>query len=163
MKRIDHKYLNWLVHIVECPEYNSLNYKNLLETLMDIPFRWVLEMDANRVEDAFELREDYYVFYDDPNESVFCLEVIIALAVRIEDDIMYDPDLGDHTGSWFWLMLEKLGLTAYDDDHFDEQKVREIIDIWLDRTGKIGLFGPKYYSKNVEIWDQMMAYFEKKV
>ena len=149
--------------MVKDPEYDELNYKNLIETLIDIPFQWVLEMDANRVGDALELRENYYGYYDDSDEPVSCLEVLIALAVRIEDDIMYDPDFGDKTGEWFWLMLRNLGLVRYDDDHFDEEKVREIVDIWMHRTGKIGLFGPKYYAKNVEIWDQMMAYFEKKV
>lgn len=38
------------------------------------------------------------------------LEMIIALAIRLEEHIMDDPDIGNRTGQWFWDMIVSLGL-----------------------------------------------------
>lgn len=167
MTEAENRYFEWLMNVVDDSEHNPDLYLDVLETLFVTPFRAVLESDQNRIGDALMLRDD---FCDDCNESgrglqdeVSCLEVMIALADRIEDDIMCDAEFGDRRRKWFWLMVKKLGLDQYKEGHFNQEKVDKIIDDWVNRRGNVGLFGPKFAVKNVEIWDQMLGYFSEKV
>ena len=36
------------------------------------------------------------------NKTCSVLEMMIALAIRCEEHIMDDPDVGNRTGQWFW-------------------------------------------------------------
>lgn len=47
------------------------------------------------------------------NRPCSVLEMIIALAIRLEEHIMDDPDIGNRTGQWFWDMIVSLGLGFY--------------------------------------------------
>ena len=78
------------------------------------------------------------------------LEMMIALAIRIEETMMDDPRYGDRTNQWFWLMMSNLGLKYMTDDVFDKVKANDIIYTFLERQyspdGKGGLF----YIRNCE-------------
>ena len=164
------EYMAWLADIVDV----GFEYQELIEMLFQMPFRYSVQLDKNRVDDARELRYafgrefDYNVNgYLDGQVSVF--EVLVALAKRCEDNIMHEDELGDRSGEWFWLMISNLGLDSMDDDHFDEEYVREKVDIFLDRryskTGIGGIFHvkkPRQDLTEIDIWMQMRWFLSEK-
>ena len=132
-------------------------------------------MDGNRADDGINLR--YHFKQENHIRSVdvdryLCgecsvLEMMVALSLRVEDDIMDDPVKGNRTGEWFDIMLESLGLDMMVDGHFNEKRVRHIIYNFIDRNykpdGTGGLFRIEncpYDLRNVEIWYQMCWYFD---
>ena len=121
-------------------------------------------MDANREEDGIDLRyrfitevgipknyQEVYAYLDGPCSV---LEMMIALAIRCEESIMDDPDIGDRTSEWFWLMMKNLGLDYMSDRKFDRDIAEEKISIFLDRrykrNGEGGLFVRVSLSENVQ-------------
>ena len=96
------------------------------------------------------------------------LEMMIALAIRCEENIMDDPNIGDRTSQWFWGMVVNLGLGSMVDCRFDKQFVDETIRIFLNRkyapNGNGGLFTIRDCDKDlrkVEIWHQLCWYLDK--
>lgn len=139
------------------------SYTLLFEYLYSRDFYWANDMplDRNRAIDGIELREKYGCSNDILDEPCSVLEMIIGLALRIENQIMTDYDSGDRTSQWFWIMITNLGLYSYDDDNFNEEEVKYIVDCFLDReyepNGQGGLFileRPFDDLRNVEIWIQ---------
>jgi hypothetical protein len=107
---------------------------------------------------------------EDSKFPPFCsvLEMMIALAKRWEDNVMYDPDYGDRTAEWFWIMMRNLGFTWLDDMRFDPVEANYITDRLLDREydkdGQGGLFrikNPNIDMRNTEIWYQMNFFFNE--
>lgn len=167
MNDIQTKYFNWMSKLVEMgPEYNKL-----LSKLNDIPYNPELQMDFNRESDGIELR---YQFGHDHKYSCHIiaisidirpcsvLEMMVALAYRCEMHIMGDGDLGINTGRWFKTMLRSLDLNDMDNNHFDEVKVEQVIETFLERNysrdGKGGLFwipNTTVDLREFDIWKQM--------
>ena len=129
----------------------GVSFRKLLTRLHDIEFTWVLPMDRNRAEDGLSLRyqfayeagyESYMAEYIDGPCSV--LEMMVALAINIEIDIMDDPSYGDRTGQWFWAMVVSLGLGGMNDRRYDDRLVGDVIGNFLRRDyepdGRGGLF-----------------------
>jgi hypothetical protein len=109
--------------------------------------------------------------YNDISESFLnigpcsILEMMVALAIRCEEEIMYDPDIGDRTAQWFWCMIANLGLGGITDDVYDRAYVDDILIRLLYREyepdGRGGLFrirNCEYDLREVEIWCQMLWY-----
>lgn len=123
-------------------------------------------MDRNRAADGIDLRYKYGCDNDILDEPCSILEMLIALAVRIENQIMNDYDSGDRTSQWFWLMLTNLGLNRMDDDHYDEETVDWFLDRFLNREydcngeggGLFILERPFDDLREVEIWVQANWY-----
>lgn len=93
------------------------------------------------------------------------LEMMVALALRIEEQIMADDTEGDRTGVWFYAMIVSLGLDGYDDKHYNPVDVQEIINRFeageYMPSGRGGLFtvaDPTVDMRNLEIWYQAMRY-----
>lgn len=164
-------YFGWLYYMMCDGRYGSISYRKLLRCLHDIEFTYLIELDSNRAEDGIDLRYRYS-YYNGLEEVPECLdgpcsvlEMIAALAIRCEDEIMENSEIGNRTGQWFWYMVTNLGLGAMNDDKFDEKRVRDVIDIFLNReyspNGKGGLFTIReceYDLRDVEIWHQMCWY-----
>ena len=148
------------------------SYKRLLTCLHYTEFRYSISNDGNRAEDGVDLRSrfifdggyhyDLLRYLDGP---CTVLEMLVAWAHRCEEHIMDDPDIGDRTGRWFWVMIQNLGLDSMTDDRFDEEFVNEKVSTFLDRDydrdGKGGLFvvdNCRYDLRTVEIWYQMCWY-----
>lgn len=94
--------------------------------------------------------------------------MMIALAIRCEEHIMDDPDIGNRTGQWFWNMIVNLGLGSMNDSKFDRDYVEDIVQKFLDRkysrNGDGGLFTvnrSRYDLRSVEIWYQMCWYLDE--
>ena len=146
------------------PESLFKAYRSLLETLLDIPFRVIHPMDENRFKDGLELRESYFKYYDfdveDISPQCTVLEALIALAYRMEKDIMAPMNGEFNCFRWFWGFIEALELDEFDENDYDEGWIRRIIDRFLDRDydEKGGIF-PLHFCKeppaDMELWDQM--------
>lgn len=175
---INLKYFEWLSCLVD--EENSddrWRYTNLLKHLHEIDFTYTISMDGNRESDGIDLRYrfgDTYgystamvaTYLDDRSCSV--LEMLVALALRCEEHIMYDPDLGDRTGKWFWDMIINLGLGFMTDQNYNQTYVDMVIQRFLNReyekNGEGGLFTIEHCRRdlrNVEIWYQLCWYLDQ--
>lgn len=167
MNNIEQEYFEWMFRLM-CGRRRR-GYRQLLSLLHEIEFIYSIPLDENRAADGENLR---YRFTYDKNynrhilDSITgpcsVLEMMVALSVRCEEQIMDDPDIGNRTSQWFWEMIDNLGLSGMSDERFDEDFVREKIDIFLHReyksNGEGGLFTVedcRYDLRNVEIWYQM--------
>ena len=157
-------YYMWLLERVGEPHGSLNSYSRLMRYLFSTPFEYVLIMDQNRAKGGENLRSIYALEYGLYDEDVFqgpcsVLEMLIALA----DNLAFNSD--NDNSSWFWLMLDNLGLSGMDDNSFDENYVSEKLHIWMNRLydsdGEGSLFplrNPSIDCRNIEIWDQMNAY-----
>ena len=136
-------------------------------------------MDGNRAEDGVDLRYRFGYEHnietpviaeclDDKECSV--LEMMVALAVRCEEHIMDNPDVGDRTGKWFRDMIANLGLNGMTDDCFDRHYVERILHRFMSReykrNGDGGLFTEHHNRidmRFVEIWYQAMWYLDEEL
>lgn len=175
---LNKEYFNWMYQLVYDKHRHSrgLSYKKLLTRLHVEPFSYTIPMDGNRAADGINLRyrfgmENGYrdsiiaVYLDDKPCSI--LEMMVALAIRCEEHIMEDTDIGNRTGQWFWNMIVSLGLGRMTDTRYEPDYVDDVIERFLsrdyDRSGKGGLFTVEHCRRdmrNVEIWYQMCLYLE---
>lgn len=173
---ISNEYFDWLYDIVCGERYSKqISYKKLLMYLHSIEFRYSIPKDKNRAEDGMDLRYRFAITlpHEDSTDYILdilddpcsVLEMMIALAIRCEENIMDDPHVGDRTGQWFWGMIVSLGLGAMTDTRFNRRAIDETIDIFLDRryepNGKGGLFTIRNCDRDlrtVEIWYQLCWY-----
>lgn len=172
--QIINDYFEWLWNFTKCRGHSQ--NRKIITLLHNIEFRYSIPMDANREEDGIDLRyrfitevgipknyQEVYAYLDGPCSV---LEMMIALAIRCEESIMDDPDIGDRTSEWFWLMMKNLGLDYMSDRKFDRNIAEEKISIFLDRkykrNGEGGLFvvNGRRDLRKVEIWYQMCWYLD---
>lgn len=166
---LEKRYFDWLCSVIK--HKNRHNYKKLLTYLFERSFNYILPMDGNRAEDGIDMRYSGFGYFSGTEQYEIAryldrrdcsvLEMMVALAVRAEN-IVGDSELGDRKYLWFWSMIDSLGLTGMDDDHYDEAKVIFTIDCFINRdykpNGKGGLFtvnDPPHDMRGVEIWNQM--------
>jgi hypothetical protein len=161
-------YFNWLVE-----QIGERNNRVLLWHLYNTPFRWYIELDLNRVDECYNLREEFNLD-DEFDHPVSVLEVIYVLAKRCKFNTEGDDSHKEMDESgWFWKLIDNLGLTEYDDSKMGHpdygpvyyEEVDQRLDIFLDRkyerNGRGGLFPLKYCRKDqrkVELWYQMGLY-----
>ena len=178
MNDISKDYFGWLCKLIDHGGKVKI-YKKTLALLHEQDFVYILPKDGNRYEDGIDLR---YRFGSNKgidsreiadkldNRACSVFEMMVALAVRIEDHIMYDPDKGDRQSKWFWVMFDNLGLSDMTNSKF-ESHYADIIEI-VDRLnyreyepdGTGGLFVTHDVTKNMleeEIWYQMMQYLNE--
>lgn len=175
-------YFEWMCDLVCGNRYAKENsYRNLLRHLHDTEFTYIIRKDGNRAEDGVDLRYRFIrtierLYYGATDDDLLdclegpcsILEMMVALAIRIEQSIMDDPDLGDRTGQWFWDMIVSLGLGSVTDNEYDEEYVNAVLDRFLDRdyesNGKGGLFTVRHANsdlRDVEIWYQANWYLDE--
>lgn len=173
-KDIEQEYFEWLYDLVCNNRYSEgYSYRELLTYLHAVEFTYTVDKDSNRAEDGLDLR--YRFAYD---TGLICadgylegpcsvLEMMIALAIRCEEQIMDDPRYGNRTSQWFWIMVTNLGLGGMIDGRFDEYYAEDVISIFLNRdyepNGRGGLFTVRncdYDLRYVEIWVIMLWYLD---
>lgn len=168
-------YFLWLTDRVKADVHSATGYSYLLSWLFDMEFYAVLEQDLNRSRDGVYLRKEYAqsTGKEEPEMDVCrVLEMLVALSARCDKDIMYNPHYGDRSSEWFWMFIRNLGLSQYDNKHWDEHAVTRIVRRFLDRdynwSGSGGLFPLKNLAgidkdqRKVEIWYQMQRYMIEK-
>lgn len=170
-ERIQDDYFEWLFRMAVRKRYpKDLSFRKLLMHLHRTEFTYTIQRDGNRAEDGMDLRyrfadvEDIGSYLDGPCSV---LEMMLALAIRCEEQIMDDATIGDRTGQWFWGMITNLGLGSMLDSRYDEQYVEDTIQRFLNRdyepNGKGGLFVIRncdYDLRDVEIWYQLCWYLD---
>lgn len=170
-------YFNWLVDRAGAYPWLSREnetYFRLLAHLNGTPFVPMVERDNNRRMDGIALRRRYDAEWNSNvsqiNFECSMLEMMVALAVRCEEDIMVRPCEESRVNVWFWGMIVNLGLAGMDDHHFDEKLVSDILERLTYRgygpNGEGGLFyvkNPPGDMRNAEIWAQMMWYLNEMI
>lgn len=176
--RIIDEYFNWLKGLVY-GEYFAAerSFDKLLSLLNRIEFTYSIPMDQNRAEDGISLRYRYAITTNCPyspddvlyeiNGPCSVLEMMIALSIRCEEDIMDDPGIGDRIKQWFWGMIVNLGLGGLHDGNFDQERAERVILRLLNRDyepdGRGGLFTVRHPFRDlrdVEIWTQLLWYLD---
>lgn len=160
------RYFDWLCDLVCENRYSDeLSYRKLLRRLHSVEFTWLIPMDADRAKEGIALRYRYrsatgYECEDYGPCSI--LELMIALAIHCEENIMDDPKIGDRTRQWFWMMVTNLGLSSMTDIRYNEEYVTDVIDRFLNREydpdGRGCLFrikGYPYDMRDMGIWYQL--------
>lgn len=170
------EYYYWLLDIIDDKSYPEERYSEVLNKLFETEFYDLVPNDCNRTEDGYALRERFasdigqHVYYVMDALPFGCsvLEMMIALSIKWEDNIAWDPDEGDRTSKWFWIMMDNLGLTFYRDDRYDQEEVENILYSFLERKyctdGRGGLFkvnNPNIDMRKAEIWNQMNYFFDE--
>lgn len=169
MTKMSNRYFIWLIRKIGAPT----GFNRLFRFLDSVDFTYRIEMDGNRYEDGIELRYQFArensIDYREISATVdvkpcSVFEMMCALALRIEHDIMAEPDGEDRTWTWFEAMLENSGLINEEDYEFDEERATEIVQVILQREyGFDGSGGGLFYLpdppkdlRNTEIWYQAM-------
>lgn len=161
-------YFDWLCMVAVPDGYHRLEYSMLLNTLMETEFYWLVPRDENRARDGLELRDLYEqetgetCDFDGP---CTVLEMMLALAMRCNDEIMYDPEDPNRADQWFWTMICNLKVDVFDNKHFSKIDTEEILEKFLDRKYEnfgqgvcFCLFPPPKLSTNFyrsELWYQL--------
>lgn len=170
-------YYTWLLESIDEHFPGDIsNYSILFEKLFNTEFYAVINKDENRIADGLQLRNIYsdmigehlYYLISELPKGCSIFEMMIALARRWDEDVMFDPDKGNRTGIWFYIMLENLGLDIYDDYYYDEDIVDEILRNLLNRRYRKDGRGGLFYTKNdridmrkIEIWYQINLFFNE--
>ena len=173
-RNIEQEYFEWVYGLVCNNRYSEgYSYRELLSYLHHVEFTYTIRKDSDRAEDGIDLR--YRFAYDtgcgcaDGYLEGPCsvLEMIVALAIRCEEQIMDDPRYGNRTAQWFWKMIRNLGLNGMTDERFDDRYAEDVIARFLNREyepdGRGGLFTVKncdYDLRYVEIWVIMLWYLD---
>lgn len=172
---VNNDYFTWLFDIACGNRYSgNISYKKLLMYMHKKVFRYSIPMDANRAEDGLDLRYRFSLEYskvENADEYIkgpcSILEMMIALSIRCEENIMDDPSMGNRTRQWFWEMVSNLGLGSMSDDRFDRKFVENTLETFLNReyepNGKGGLFiirNCEFDLRTVEIWHQLCWYLD---
>ena len=175
---VSNEYFEWLFSLICGGEYNNRrSFMKLLHHLHETEFTYLLPNDQNRAEDGMTLRYrfivtqghedayDYIMYALEGPCTVF--EMMVALALRCEEDVMDDPKLGNRAGQWFWGMIGNLGLGSMLDERYDRSHIDFVIERFLNRryepNGKGGLFTIRDFSgdlSEVEIWYQLCWYLD---
>lgn len=168
------QYFDWLSSFANLPSH-SLLFKKLYFT----SFGWTIPFDANRADDGIELRYRFGRENGIPDALIaseldICpcsiLELIVALALRIEEQIMGDESIGNQTPAYIQLMLSSMGLLYFTNDRYNEEEIETILDRFINReytrTGKGGLFEIPNLDmsrdmRTAEIWYQMCWYLNE--
>lgn len=170
--RVRSDYFEWMYDLMcEGRFAKTITYRQLFTFLHDVEFVYFVPHDENRAEDGIALRYRFCMLHD-CTDLEYCLdgpcsvlEMMVALAIRCEEQIMCDPEKGDRTAQWFWGMMSSLGISGQTDYNFNDWLVNDVITIFLNReyepNGKGGLFTIRGWDRDAreaEIWYQLMAY-----
>jgi hypothetical protein len=167
-------YNTWLYSQAILDRNDRINYSKLLSKLNNIPFGYMHPMDVNRYDDGIQLRYRFGAEegYDD---IVICnevdvrlcsvLEMMVALALHMEENIMIDTNYGPRPDRWFMEMLDSLQLIHMTNQNYNSTYVDDRINKLITRNysldGSGGLFklkNPRIDMREIEIWQQAMLY-----
>ena len=176
-------YYDWLKMV--CFNHSntvSNKYTWLLYKLHSTKFIYTLRMDENRYIDGINLRGRFLNEIDSSDSSLVTncippelnggcsmLEMMVALAIKCEEEIMSNESIGDRTSMWFCEMLINMGLWKYTDLYISQSpnsknEISTIIDNVLNRRyardGTGGLFKTNDGTDmlTTDIWYQMCKY-----
>jgi hypothetical protein len=174
---VKNEYFAWLVNKVQLDD----NHWCLMRRLHQKDFYWLnsAPRDENRAQDGTDLRAKFANDSEWSESEVLeilagpcsCLELLVALAMRIEEDVMYTPEDGDRTKTWFKIMLENIDLLRMNDDDYYQPFVDNVLESIMARrykkNSKGSLFPVRHTHgkdwRTTELWMQMQLYFDENV
>ena len=171
---VANEYFEWMYDMVCGNRFaDGISYRKLFSKLHSTRFKYSIRRDSNRAQDGVDLRHrfallrgyrDIYSLLEGPCSV---LEMMLALAIRCEEQIMDNPQKGDRTSQWFFGMITNLGLGAMTDEQYDRGYVSKTIKTFLDRDyepdGRGGLFRVRHCDcdmRTIEIWYQLCRYLD---
>ena len=167
-------YFRWIIGKLDKDMVKK--YSSLLMHLFKSEFIENAEvpMDVNRARDGVALRKKFIseqeYFGDSELESIqyedcSWLEMLIALAERIDDQMMFDMNLGNMTNKWFCLIIDQMGLKQYNEQNYVYDQIKNKLNKFIRREyendGKNGIFRCNKNVTKIEIWYQMMEWFNE--
>lgn len=175
--KIKNEYFKWMYDLVNGDSKYSLSYYKLFNLLHAIEFIPKMKIDDNRSADGIFLRQKFgnrfgysidEIDYAFQNQPCSILEMMIALSLRIEEQIMEDSDYGDRTGQWFWNMINSLRLGKMSDEEYDQDYVIHVMELFISREynpdGEGSLFhlkNPPEDMRSADIWCQAMWFLNE--
>jgi hypothetical protein len=166
---LENLYFNWLyakIYTLKTPT-PSLSFDTLFRTLHQIEFVWLITGDDNRAEDGKELRREFLIMGEIPDDLEWrtlnpcsVLEMLIGFAKRAE------RNTSTPAREWFWEFITNLGLyEANDASGVEPDEINDTIENMMWRTyssnGDGGLFplrNPQRDQTEIEIWHQFCDY-----
>jgi hypothetical protein len=166
---LENLYFNWLcAKVVDTNETSpNLTYWELFKVLHTTEFVWIISGDDNRCADGKELRVEFLLQADIPDDVEWrtlpgcsILEMLIAFARRAEFSTEQSAE------DWFWEFMYNLGLHEFcDGSNPEKQDIVDILDrlIWrtYDFNGHGSLFpneNPSVDPHELDIWYQFNEY-----
>lgn len=151
-------YYIWLLERIDLTQESD---SRLLRHLFYKPFTYILPMDSNRAMGGENLRSVFAYENGIYLEDVYIgkcsvLECLVALALH-----MNDYDATKTPNEYFTKMLRNLDILG----DYDEEAIDKKLDRWMMRQYDSDGRGSIYYIqgitedlRNMEIWDQMIAF-----
>lgn len=166
---LDDRYLTWLYTQVRSvkSQKGPRAYWKLFRQLYSTEFVWFVPNDDNRAADGKELRSEWLAGSGDKMVDADWLELgcsFLELLIGLSRRLAFEAN--NDSASWFWHLIDNLGLLGYNDaSQFNVKDVEDITSavIWrtYDRYGNGGLFPLRRSRKDqrqVEIWYQLGEY-----
>ena len=166
------RYFHWLVDLID--NGTATAYSELLRYLFDRPFMYTIPNDANREEDGIDLRYRFGRRNGIPDAEICSelddrpcgyLEMMVALCLRVEEQIIGDPEIQNGVSDFFWRMIDSLGLSGQSNYRFDSMLTSRAIEHLENHEyasdGNGGLFyipSCREDLRRTEIWTQMSLY-----
>lgn len=157
-------YYIWLVDKVRDKCHAPEEYSKVLTALFETRFLWRSDLDSNRAVDGLKLRKEYGELMEKEGHLLYLrgkcsmLEMMIALAIRCESEIMGSPYEPDNSPTWFWTMVEGLGLNLMTNNKYDDSKMTIILSRYLNGDERVRLFKTSTYDPTRSIWNQLNDY-----
>lgn len=167
-------YMRWLF-----AKTGLVGYDQLLNVLFTTDFYAEMNMDINRCANGVALRDRYRNELELPvdcfspafyKKQCSVLEMIVGLAIDLEERILYNTNYGDRTARWINEMLCNLGLMSFSDKNFDDDAVYGILWRLMVHSYRPDGFGGLFWLpnsgvdlRNLEIWEQALIYAKIKL
>ena len=173
-------YLDWLTKQIRDENgWKVKTHQKLIRQLHRTPFFVCDPNDQPRENDGYDLRWRYkwdtdlhdgveYTFvHDIPAESCSILEMMIALAMRADENFTRSSE--STVPFIFWSMVKNMGLLDKTDNVYDEDSVTYCLDIFNNRMYAPNGYGSLFVfradcpedMRNVDIWNQLCRWINE--
>ena len=166
------EYFQWMLSKINLGSFTN-DYRYLLNQLNQIQYRWIYDLDESRYLDGLALRKWFAYEKGIPQDIVVTslkdipctfLEFMVALSLKMEQEIFLDPEKGDRTAVWFWKMIRTLGCFSYPNWMYNQNDINTIISNYLSLNyqpnGQGGLFLTRQNidMRSQPVWYQVSIY-----
>lgn len=167
------RYFDWLVDMVKGDNF----YISLLTVLYKIPFHASIDsVDHNRRLAGIRLRDRFrnetHRRFPVPSKPCTFLEMVLALALEMDDKILYEHRFGDRYLDWFWYIIDNMGFSRFTDGEWDMDKeryvrdrVKKILNHDYATDGVGGMFPvynhPEADMREIDIWRQAFWWIDE--
>lgn len=171
VKNENDAYFIWL-----CGRVKGEYYSSLLDLLYSIPFEVKLnDLDFNRLNNGMKLREEFQKevkIAATPSKKCTFFEMLLGLAIEMDDKILYEGRFGDRYLDWFWHMIDNMGFSLATDGNWNYSWAKEvkktcnnIMNGRYEPNGEGGLFPvynhPEADLRKVDIWRQAFWWIDE--